>query len=129
MVVEPFVNMVDFLFNTQKNILVLLMLLGVPLVEPGQTPHQRPANQSDNNRNPPGHDSHPTIPDRFGLDSCFSSLTLLLALAFANCRTMKVLLAMAKAKTDASHMALETHGTSTREHVEGKKVAAFYAID
>ncbi len=33
MVIEPFVDVIDFAFDTQENFLVLCVLLGVPSVE------------------------------------------------------------------------------------------------
>lgn len=129
MVVKPSVYLVHFALNSQENLLVLCVLLGVPSVEPGQPPHHGSANNGDDDRNPPSHDSHPTIPDRLGLDASLSRLALLFALAFTDSGAMKIFLAVAKAKPNTAHVALETDGTSTWENVEGEDVSAFCAID
>lgn len=129
MVVYSFVNVVDFLFNTQKNFLVLLVLLGVSPVEPRKPPHHWTPNKRDDNRNPPVHRSHPTISNRLSLDASIGGFPLLLALALADCGAVKVLLAVAEAQANCGYVALEAHRTSTWEHVEGEKVAAFVTVD
>jgi hypothetical protein len=128
-VIEPLVNMVNLAFNPQENLLVLCVLFGVPLVKPGQTPHQGTANDGDNNRHPPIHGLHPTVPDRLGLDAGVCCLLFLLALTLPNGRTMKVLLAMGEAQADATQVAFEAHCTSTWKHVEGEKIAALYTVN
>jgi hypothetical protein len=128
-VIEPFVNVVNFAFDSQENLLVLRVLFGVPLVEPGQAPHQGTANDGDNNRYPPIHGLHPTVPDRLGLDAGVCGLLFLLALALADSRAMKVFFAMGKSQANATQMALKADGTSTWKHVEGEKIATFHTVN
>jgi len=129
MVVKPFVDVVYLAFNTQENLLVLCVLLCVPFIEPGQTPHQWPTNDSDKNRNPPIHDLHPALPDTLGLNAGVSRLLLLLALALRNGRAMKLLFALGETQAHGAHMAFKTDSTSTWKHVEGEQIAAFVTVD
>jgi hypothetical protein len=129
MVVKPFVDVVYLAFNTQENLLVLCVLLCVPSIKPGQTPHQWPTNDSDKNRNPPIHDLHPALPDTLGLNAGVSRLLLLLALALRNGRAMKLLFALGETQAHGAHMAFKTDSTSTWEHVEGEQIAAFVTVD
>lgn len=129
MVVKSCVDVVDLAFDTQENLLVLCVLLRVPPVEPGQPPHERPTNNGDENRNPPVHDLHPTLPDTLGFNAGVSRLLLLLALAFGNRGAMKLLFALGKTQAYGSHMALETDSTSTWKHVEGEQSVAFVTVD
>lgn len=128
-VVEPCVDVVDLAFNAQENLLVLCVLLGVPLIEPGQPPHEWPTNDGDNNRNPPVHDLHPALPDTLGLDAGVSGLLFLQTLAFGNGRAMELLLALGETQAHGTHMAFKTDSTSTWKHVEGEQIAAFVTVD
>jgi len=129
MVVKPFVDVVYLAFNTQENLLVLCVLLCVPFIKPGQTPHQWSTNYSDKNRNPPIHDLHPALPDTLGLNAGVSGLLLLLALALRNSRAMKLLFALGETQAHGANMAFKTDSTSTWKHVEGEQIAAFVTVD
>jgi hypothetical protein len=129
MVVKPFVDVVYLAFNTQENLLVLCVLLCVPFIKPGQTPHQWSTNYSDKNRNPPIHDLHPALPDTLGLNAGVSGLLLLLALALRNGRAMKLLFALGETQTHRTYMAFKTNSPTTWKNVEGEQFAAFIAIN
>jgi hypothetical protein len=105
------------------------VLLRVPLIEPGQTPHQWTANEGNNNRNPPIHGLHPAVPDGLGINASGLCFCDLLVLALLDSWAMKVLLAVSEPQPDATQMALETQGTSTWKHVEGKKIVAFHTVN
>jgi hypothetical protein len=128
-VVKSVVDVINLRFNTQQNLLVFCVLLSVPFVESGETPHKWSANDSDNNRNPPHLKSHPTIPNRFSLDARISGLAFLLPLAFTNGGTMKICLAMAKTKADALDMALKAHSPTSGHDIKREDIPAFRTVN
>ena len=129
MLIHAIVDVIDLLFNAQKNLLVLCVLFRVPLVESGQPPHHGTANKGDDNRDPPHVKSHPTIPNRFGIDSCSLGLSHLGFLPFLDRRTMEIFLTMAEAQADAAHMALKADGPTAWQHIKRKQIAAFGTVD
>lgn len=128
MVIKPLIDVVNLAFNPVQHLQVLAMLLSVPLIEPFHQNHDRPSDHGDDNRNPP-HRSHPTIPDRLGIDPSSLRLSHLLLLALLDGRPMKVFLAMAEAQSDASDMTLKAHSPPTWKHVEREKIAAFCTVN
>lgn len=129
MLIKSTINVVDLFFNTQKNILILSMLFSVPLVEPGQPPHQRATNKRDDNRNPPHVKSHPTIPNRFRINTRGLRLGHLGVLTFLDCGTVKVFFAVAEPQADSADMALEADRPTAWQHIKRKQTIAFGAVD
>ncbi|NCZ95480.1 MAG: hypothetical protein EBZ16_08165 [Flavobacteriia bacterium] len=118
-VIKSTVNVIDLRFDPKKNLLIVGVLLSVPLVELCQSPHQRTADNSNDNGNPP-HRSHPPLPNRLGLNTSISGLLLLQTLTLGDRRTMEIFFPMAKAKTDTLYMALKANSATTRKNVKRK---------
>lgn len=76
MTIKATVNMVHLLFDAGQHLLILAMLLSVSFIETGEEPHDRPANQRDNDRNP--HRFHESLVFESDVDFLFRQLAVLI---------------------------------------------------
>lgn len=96
MVIKSSVDMVDFSFNSEENLLVLCMLVGIPSVKSFHNHHNRSRNNGNDNRNPPHIKSHPPLSYGLGVDASGTRLGNLGFLTLFDGRPMEVLLAVGK---------------------------------
>ena len=129
MFIHTTINVVDLFFDTQQNLLVLCVLFRVPLVESRQPPHHGTANKGDDNRDPPHVKSHPTIPNRFGIDSCRLGLSHLGFLPLLDRRPMEIFLSMAETQTNRANMTLKANSPTAWQHIKRKQIVAFGTVD